>query len=421
MRGVVFSCVGDFSCSREEMREELMSFVAGLELAIYADAISNSHSDGNILEAGVFFVSSPPRFRLLENRLLLEVDSSMTGPGYHVAMLNFMESLEEGTSLRWDRGTLRDDTGYYEHRDFKRLQNFMRDWLLEYSRELLSSPLERDQLVRVNLTMPYTMRPRGYGGKICHSIGCFDRDFFTALCEMEEKDLVCRAFFIWWEEGLNPEFYLKCALNLIWCHINWLPPELDREMAKYSLALKSLDLAWQGCQDMDFPVPEWIEIAELTHNKELAGELLRRFPTGASQPPAKGFRRHDLLHTLGENNWRIALPGRMHRIFNEEGTLFWDDRRRSISISTSHSLGADGRPLPAATLLENSLGGLPAERRDLPLAPEVPAYILHEEGESCSTTLFAAQSGHLVVVDVKYPASSQRAWATALCDTLTAI
>ncbi|MCL1916111.1 MAG: hypothetical protein FWG17_05335 [Desulfovibrionaceae bacterium] len=420
MRGVVFSCVGDFSCSREKMREELMHFMAGLELAIYIDAISAPTGSDDILEGSTFFAYPPARFHMREKRLLLEVDSSMTGPGYHVSMLDFMEDLEKYTSLRWDRGTLRDDSGYYAHRDFKRLQNFMLDWLMEYSRELLSLP-EQDLPVCTNLTMPYAMLPQEHEGRICHSTGRFDREFLAALRRRKDKELLCRAFFIWWEEGRSPEFYLKCALNMIWCHINWLPPELEREIVNYDLALKSLDMAWKGRRDMDFPVPEWFEMAELTQDKELLGELAERFPAGAGGTSIQGYRRYNILHTLGKDNWRIALPGKMHRMFNEEGMFFWDDQRRSISISTSHSLDADGRPLPAMTLLENILGGLPAERRGLPFAPETPAYILHEEGESCATTLFAAQPGHVVVVDVKYPESSQRDWATALCDSLKAI
>ncbi|MDR2504255.1 MAG: hypothetical protein LBD82_07760 [Deltaproteobacteria bacterium] len=425
MRESGFRCDGYFTCSKDEMKDELFNFISGLDTASHIDVMA-VNVDGDVLEAGPYFVSPPARFYLRESSLTMEVCSAMTGPGYHANQINLLQAIEQGTSLRWNYSSMRDDTGYYEHRDFKRLQDFMQGRLMEYSRELLALP-QGQRPVRTNLTMPYAMLPKRHDYLACHALGYIHENFFRSIDESKDKEPFCRAFFIWWDEGFSAEFYLKCALNLIWCHINWLPPELDAEFVYLEHALKSLELAWEARKDLPMPVPEWLEMARITRSSDLMDDLIRRFPTEINQPPAKGYRRRDVIHTLGENQWRIALPGKMHKVFNDDGSLlFWDDKKRLIRISSTRRLDHQGRPIAAMTLVHESVRELKAEWHSLPKAEYVPAYILHEELDGKDktvfcTTLFAARDGHVVVVSMDYPEEEQKNWAVAVCDSLVAI
>lgn len=421
MRRVLFSYSGRFSCAKEEMRERLLCVVEGL-YSIADITVSNSE---DVLEAGVYFSDVPTRFTFKGNTLTMEVDSTMVGPGYHAAMLEFGESLEETAGLRWDKDSARDDTGYYGHRNFKLLQTFMRDWLLEYSAQVLLAPPE-ERPVRTNLTMPYAMLPQGNEYFACHGLGYMNRDFFSYIYEFPEPELFCKSFFIWWEQGANAGLYLKSALSAIWCRINWLPPELEEEYRYFNSALKALESVWEMDKSLPLPVPEWIEMAKLTHNQELANTLIRRFPTEINQPPVKGYLRHDILHFLGGNKWSIRLPGKMHKSIDDDGSiLFWDNMRRSIRISAASGMDKAGNPLPGMTLASNCAQGLNAQWHILPAAGACPvsAFILHAQDADGggSSTLFAARDGYLLEININYGQREQKDWALAVCDSLTAL
>jgi hypothetical protein len=408
------------------MKEDLLNFVSGLGTTTQISIMVINTAEDDKLEAGTFFVDKPACFHFKGKRLTLEVDTTMLGPGYHVTELGILEAIERETRLRWDRSTMHDDTGYYEHRDFKRLQRFMLDWLLEYSSSLLNTP-DLELPVRTNLTMPYAMLPQGNEYFACHLLGYIHRDFFVYIHEFKDPELFCQAFFLWWNEDLSAKFYLKCALSIIWCQLNWLPPALDEEFIYIDHALKQLEAAWELDNTLPLPVPEWIELAKLSRDQELVDELIRRFPTEINQPASKGYRRHDILHTIGENRWKIKLPGKMHHITGDDGALlFWDDRQRSIRITVIHGCAENGSPLPGMTLLQKNMGDLKAEWHILPEATSVPAFMLHgdsadKDKSSCDTTLFAATDGIMVIVNVSYPEEEQKAWAVSLCDSLSTI
>ncbi len=423
MKKVGFRCSAPYSTSKNDIVEEVTSFILSLDTSERRENIMVNNT-GDTIESSLFFVDTPVRFYLTDKTVTIDVDSTMTGPGYHATMVNMMRYMGEATSLRWDWSTLTDDTGYCQHGDFGKLQEYMRDWLREYSRELINSP-NISQPVYINLITPYAMLPTGDDYFACHILGHIHKDFFIYINEYSEPFDFCRAFFVWWNMELDAEFYLKCALSLIWCRLNWLPPVQEDEVRYVNNVLQELETAWRMDKTLQLPVPEWIELAKLLRDQELADELIRRFPTQINQPPAKGYRRHDILQILGEKKWTIRLPGKMHQALDEDGSLmFWDHDDRSIRILSSSHVDNNGVPVPATLLSQQSLLGEKAKPFLLHADLSIPALILHEDTSQGGktmycTTLFAAMDGSSITISLHYAEMAQKAWAISVCNSLT--
>lgn len=419
---VTFTCSAAYAPPLPEMMERVMDFILGLDT-------STQHENVNIIEGGdyisacLFFVDDPVLFDFAGGRLRVSVDSTLIGPGYHAAMVNMVEFMAESLGFAWDDEDARDVTGYWRHRDFKRLQQYMTAWLIDYAGELTGEP-GPSLPARTSPTLPHAVLPGGDRYFACHTLGCIHKEFFLNIREHDDPELFSRSFFIWWNLELDAEFYLKCALHIIWCRLNWLPPVLENEMLDVSNALLELEIAWRMNKSLPLPVPEWFELAGLTGDKELTAELIRRFPTGLHQPPARGYRRHNIIHNLGDGRWRIQLPGKLHCGNDDDGSLiFWDHADRNIRITIASRRDAHGRMIPAQELLGAAMTGLTVAPHLLPGHPRIPAFISHSEVAEGNrrifkTTLFAALEGSLAIVSIYYAGREEKAWAVAVCDSL---
>lgn len=420
---VTFSCSAGFTLSISEMLEKTLNFVLSLDTSTQRENTLIEEGE-DYFTARLFFVDTPVIFNFAGNRLTVTVDSTMTGPGYHAIMIGMVEYMAETFSLTWDEDSINDVTGYWQHRDFSRLQKYMTAWLMDYSKKLISDPQLKTP-VRTSLVMPDAMLPSGDWYFACHILGYMHRDFFSYIHEYDNPDLFSRSFFIWWNMELDAEFYLKCALSVIWCRINWLPPVLESEMLDITNVLTELEIAWQMDKSLQLPVPEWIELAKLSGDKDLADELILRFPTEINQPPSKGYRRYDIIHSLGGGEWQIKLPGKMHTSYDEDGSLiFWDHNERNIRITIASRRDDDGNMVPSLDLLSRAMDGLNVTPHLLPGFISIPAFISHSEVNEenkkfYKTTLFAAVDGSLAMISIYYAHREERQWALSICNSLS--
>lgn len=419
---VTFRCNADYTCPDEEMLEKVTDIVIAMDTSVPHQNVVYE-TDAGTLRARLFFVDTPVSFKCSGGTLTISVDSTMTGPGYHACMVNMAFYLAETLNLEWDENRVEDLTGYWQHRDFKLLQAFMTDWLIKYSHDLTNAP-NLVTPISTSLIMPLAMLPVGNEYFAYHSLGYMHKDFFIYIQVVAEPELFSRSFFIWWNMELDAEFYLKCALSVIWCRLNWLLPVLEEEMLDISNMLLELEIAWQMDKSLQFPVPEWLEIAKLTGDHDLAGELIRRFPTEINQPPSRGYRRHNIVHKLGDQKWAIRLPGKMHNSYDEDGSLiFWDHAERNIRITVSSRRDEEGNMLPSLELLSQSMEGLNVTPHLLPGYVNIPAFISHTEVQENNkniykTTLFAAYDGSMAVISIYYADRNEKQWAMSICNSL---
>ena len=419
---VTFSCSASYASSDQDMMESVLNFIISLDTSPQHDNTIIEEGE-NYIRARLFFVDTPIIFKIQEHRLSITVDSTMTGPGYHASMVNMVHYLAEVLEISWDEDSAHDVSGYWQHRDFKQLQEFMTKWLIDYSKNLTSDP-NLQTPIRTNLVMPFAMLPSEDWYFACHMLGYIHKDFFIYIQKIEDPSLFSRAFFLWWNVELDAEFYLKCALSIIWCRLNWLPPVLESEMLDISNVLVELEVAWQMDKSLQLPIPEWIELAKLTEDKELVDELIRRFPTEINQPPSKGYRRYDIIYSLGDGMWRIKLPGKMHTVNDEDGSLvFWDHEGHNIRITIASRRDRAGALAPALDLLSRAMEGQNVTPHLLPGYINIPAFIVHSEAqeggkEIFKTTLFAAVDGSIAIVSIYYANRNERQWALSICNSL---
>lgn len=420
---VTFSCKSKFTLPAEAMKEKVLNFIISLDTSAQHENTAIEEGE-NSISARLFFVDTPVMFNFSSDTIHVVVDSTMTGPGYHANMVNMLEYMSESLNLHWDEDKIEDVTSYWQHRDFKLLQEYMTGWLVRYSKTLTDNP-DISTPVRTNLIMPYAMLPTGKEYFACHILGYMNKDFFIYIQEFEQPELFSRSFFIWWNMELDAEFYLKCALSNIWCRINWLPPVLENEMLDISNVLIELEVAWQMDKSLQIPIPEWIELSKLTGDLELSAELIRRFPTEINQPPSKGYRRYEIIHHLGAGKWQIKLPGKMHSSYDEDGSLlFWDHDDRNIRITVGSRRSPDGSMVPPLDLLSHAMEGVNVTPHLLPGYLSIPAFISHSEVHEnkkklYKTTLFAAVDGSLAIVSIYYANKEEKQWAISVCNSLT--
>ncbi|MDL2285529.1 hypothetical protein LJB93_02150 [Desulfovibrio sp. OttesenSCG-928-F07] len=425
MRRVILRCSAPYSCTTNELIEEINSFINAQDPSERRQNVVLT-STVDLLEARLFFVDVPTRFYFKDNVVTIEVDSTMTGPGYHASSVRVLDYIGQSIGIEWDYSTLHDDTGYYEHRDFKKLQKYMEDWLVEYCNEFIANPPVQAPVRTTALIMPYGMLPSNTDYFACHTLGYLYKDFFTDINNLEDKSLFCRSFFIWWDQELDAEFYVKCALSIIWCRLNWLPPVLEEELLDFDNVMYDLETAWQMDKTLPLPVSEWIELAKLSNDKELIAELIRRFPTAFNQPPSRGYRRHDVWQIIGERCWAVKLPGKMHSSVDEDGALmFWDHQGRSICITASSC--SDYTPTKTANeFLNENIDNPAAKPFLLPSDLSLSAFIVHEQRQeknttTYSTTLYAATDGHMVIITLYYKNPNDKVWALSICNSLRII
>lgn len=419
---VTFSCSASYTPSDHEMLEMVLNFILGLDTSEQRDNTIIEEGE-DYLTARLFFVDTPCVFVCRGGRLSITVDSTTTGPGYHANMVNMVHYLAETFDISWDEDSITDVSGYWQHRDFNKLQDYMTKWLVNYAKSLTSNPQLKTSVHTTPLT-PHATLPSGDWYFASHVLGYMHKDFFIQIQSVDDPSLFCRSFFIWWNIELDAEFYLKCALFNIWCRINWLPPVLESEMLDISNVLVELEVAWQMDKSLHLPVPEWIELAKLSGDMELADELIRRFPIEVTQPPSKGYRRYDIVYTLGEGMWKIKLPGKVHASYDEDGSLiFWDHEDRNIRITIASRRDSEGALAPALDLLSLAMQGQNVTPHLLPGNINIPSFISHTEvkeggKEIFKTTLFAAVDGSMAIVSIYYPKRDERHWAMSLCNSL---
>ena len=352
-----------------------------------------------------------------EDRMLqVSARTNSAGPGYHAYLIDVMDGLGIAPA------DVEDETGYYEHRDFGKLQGEMANWLQNLSEKVIEMSAEGGY-ADLTISMTTDQIPTDTGRFTSCPLGHFERGFF----ERAQKDTSAAAeFFVWWNRERDAAFFRNVALHLIHCEVNWLPPETDAEREAVAATLACLEKAYSMDPGLDYPAPEWEELAllsggtwsEAAHPGLMERSRQRR---GGSQEKL-GYARGSLSQSVG--CWRFVRDGMMHYDMEENGvSVWWDDdvtiRASTISVQQRDDIVDKSRSLlQSATRGEE--GWEPLTLRD----PEIPACIMHktveEDGEPLlMTRMAAALEGELLLLDVYYVDGGRRGQAAKVCESVT--
>jgi hypothetical protein len=339
-----------------------------------------------------------------KGKLCLTAKTSSAGPGYHAFLVDFLDGLGVLPTI------VEDETGYYESRDFSLLQGEMGKWLKFLSAQILQASGDALNLV---VSLPIECVPQQSQRFACCPLGFFEKEFFIRAAEGKP---VGDEFFIWWNRAADAPFFLNCAMNLIWCEINWIEPQLDEETENVNAALGCLEKALSMDRGLAFPAAEWLELASLSGNRALEETIRARF--GEIGEGKMGYRRE--LLTSRVNRWFFTRRGAMHSDAEDNGSLVWWDDDHTIRVSALSFARKDGAVPNSKEGLEIATGGSdsfqPFKLRDESVAAAVMETQIEEDGELIwQTQLAASLDTELLVLDVFYPHEEDRDLAFQIC------
>jgi len=340
--------------------------------------------------------------------LLIEAKTNSAGPGYHAYVCELIDGLGVAPLK------VEDETGYYESRDFAALQCEMEKWVQVVGKQILDIASQgMYSNIAVSMTLDWSPMSEHF---TCCPLGHFERDFFERI---QGSFGFGGEFFIWWNKDRDGQFYRNAAINLMLCDINWLPPQDDFEMNAIKTALDCLDAASSLDPSLDFPVAEWVELANLSGNMGLAAIISNLNPNYGKA--TLGYKRGIITSSAG--GWRFAHKGMMHFTVENEATIvYWDDAH-TIRV-TSFAVDFNEDVANKAQVLVNDLTRHDNfEDFDRIRNPEIAARIMHqhfeEDGKAMQeTTLAAAYDNAAILLTVYYDDESGRGMAEAICASL---
>ncbi|MCL1992097.1 MAG: hypothetical protein FWG66_04025 [Spirochaetes bacterium] len=356
--------------------------------------------------------------------LHISAKTNGAGPGYHAYLIELMDTIDMQPS-RVD-----DQTGYYKTRDFAELQNHMEAWLHATSHTVVNIMEQSEEVENLTVSFPSNWMPVFSGDKVACPLGYFEKSFFESA---KAGDLVGHAFFIWWNKEQDALFFRNAAFSLMLCEINWLEAFTDLEAQMIGSALESLEKAYALDPGLDYPVAEWLELAQLARPAEQAepsdddagDDLVQTIKSRFTNigKPAWGYKRGMITSYI--NGWGFNHNGKMHLDVTEDGSVaFWQEGR-GMRITCANA-GLEGGIKRSK---EEIMAGITKTQEGtlvpFPLKnPDIISTILHKEevaegGEKIFSTMhMAIYNSEILLLSFYYKDKADRKWATDISATL---
>lgn len=405
--GIDLYCEAFCDENEQSVRDGITDFFQNIECIIPQPEPTVIHyQDG--FEVTVFFAADPVFFNFDEGRLLVSAKTNNGGPGYHAYLVRLLKQLEQKTGIRWDPEHIEDESGYWESGDFLSVQSAMANWLHSMSVMLVEQCGTDGELSELALGMDPDCRPENNGHFAVYPLGRLEKDFFEGILRTDALERHCSKFFVWWNEGLDADFYLNYGLYIIWNHINWLAPADEQEAAHYANALRCLETVRRMNPQADLPAAEWYAMASLVEDEALMRMLRKEFPGIQELLPEMGHLRNKMTVRIGEE-WTLKIPGQTHREMEDNTLVYWNDTL-TIRIRNLRATNAENAPVPAEDFLRIVSDKYDCAPYTLPEHPNAKSKLLHaltEEEESGpktyhDTTLFSAVDGSLLMLSGYY-------------------
>lgn len=233
-------------------------------------------------------------------RILGECQTNIAGPGFHAAVIHFLELF----AARAELGLyVEDATGYYEERDFLKMR---RNYFYQWFTDLMATVLEKkdeagDQLVC--WPTDYYL-PEEHKDMITTHIRRFAISEIAGMMRSGMSMAFARDFFIWNEEEKDAYYYRNSALVMLNQECYFMPSVRSREDQDINhkiLALLERALAMKP--DIPFPKKEYLELCTLAEHEPVDVSGVTEY----AKEIEIGCRKGLLFRTIG--CMRFAVPG----------------------------------------------------------------------------------------------------------------
>lgn len=265
------------------------------------------------VEAGRLWVRLFPleedvNFQLLEDgRLQVSARTSSLGPGYHARLVDILDAVAEDQGFEWtETEEAHDETGYFEHRDFDRLQ----DEFETFFNNLANVLVEDERFHQPKLAMEVSFSPIIPENMIAILRGFRPRSFLEHATRAAASD-----YFPWWDRELTGTTALSMAEAVLWMLFPWRTPENDYEQCVGEIGQDLL----MRVQPLPGKWPQHLaELIKLLQSKE------------ALEPAIDGigYIRGDMSRPL-TGAWTVTLQGWFFEGEDDDGgaTVYWCNSR----------------------------------------------------------------------------------------------
>ena len=251
--------------------------------------------------------------------------TSAIGSGYHVFLCELLRALGEDLGIEWTGDpddTAADDTGFWLTADREALDRAMFQWLA--SEASAARYIGEQGLERPHIGIEPGVRFE-FEGAVATLFGPRDNDWIERV---ETYPAAGIHVFPWWTDDRGATFFLNRALTRMWTEVRWREPLLPGEDALQDVVINDLEAAWELDPELDYPWPEWGELARYRDRK------LPAKPDILPLRPLIGYRRRPI--TVIYDGWQIRVPG----TFAEEwfpGSWWSGDKGRDVEIKVIES------------------------------------------------------------------------------------
>lgn len=238
-------------------------------------------------------------FRWDKRVLKAESQTNIVGPGFHVAVIEFLEQLAGRRNLKLK---VEDKTGYYWRRDFLAMRRkYYYQWFMDLMNLVSGWGEEQDH---------YFCWPSGnyipekQAGKLITHIRPFSYTEIRGVANSGLSMAFARDFFIWNEIEKDALYYRNCALVILNQYCFFKPSSrsaLDREINEGIISC--LETALSLDRSVPFPKNQYLEICRLAEHEPLDLSHTEPFPEDGEV----GCRRHLVYRNLGTVSF--CLPG----------------------------------------------------------------------------------------------------------------
>ncbi|AKF11787.1 hypothetical protein [Sandaracinus amylolyticus] len=276
-------------------------------------------------------------------RIVVEATTGTAGPGYHAHVAELLHAASDALGIAWDH--VEDESGYFESRDRRALEDATKIWLATTAMEILSLHARGVRGVQLSL-------PEGtifeHPGVLATPMGPRDVAWIERVARTPGDGI---DVFPWWEHGETAKTLRDAAIAAMWIDVRWRPPILDAERALFERVLGWLDRGQTLAPDLEWPWREQSELLERLGEDSLRATRVHLRASALPPAAAIGYRRNPVRVTLS-GGWSMRVPGELAERWEERGTWVAWDASRSVWFNSLEVEGTTSSDKTLAALPE---------------------------------------------------------------------
>ncbi|MEG1731732.1 MAG: hypothetical protein RR252_01140 [Longicatena sp.] len=227
--------------------------------------------------------------------------TNIAGPGFHAFVVRLFDDIMMESDVHFE---VSDPTQYYMNRDFEELKYaYFYPWLKEIGEFALEeSKVQQDICVAWPIHYYHPTVKEGY---MVTPMG------YLAIDDFSNKDMmqIAEKFFVWNEIERDAQYYINCALVILWKECYFTYSEMNDESEKQThSALDYLEAAYDKEPSIGIP-SVYTELCKIVHREPCIEHYV------SIDIPNLGYRKEDVFYEIGD--WLLPCSGCAEKTFDK--------------------------------------------------------------------------------------------------------